>query len=47
MTVIYKITSIKKPKKFYIGSTINYKKRVSGHLYNLKLKIHKNKIKPG
>lgn len=44
MIVIYKITSIKNPKKFYIGSAVNYKNRVDRHLYSLKTKCHKNKI---
>lgn len=40
---IYKIQSIIKPDKIYIGSAIDIFKRWNQHLYKLKKKIHVNK----
>ena len=39
---IYKIQSAKKPKKIYIGSSINISKRWNEHLSNLKYNRHPN-----
>ena len=44
MIVIYKIASILKPNRFYIGSAVNYDNRVKRHIYELKRQNHKNKI---
>jgi len=43
MSGIYKIESIIKPERVYIGSTINIFKRYNQHLYRLKRKIHINR----
>lgn len=39
MQVIYKIINLK-TKKFYLGSTTNFKKRKARHLYDLRRKTH-------
>jgi group I intron endonuclease len=41
---IYKIQSKIKPKRIYIGSAVDIRKRVILHLYKLKLKNHHNPI---
>jgi predicted GIY-YIG superfamily endonuclease len=41
MQVVYKIENII-DGKFYIGSTINYKRRCKGHIYKLNKNKHKN-----
>lgn len=40
---IYKITSITKPDRMYVGSTIDMKKRWGAHLNDLKNNKHRNK----
>lgn len=44
ISCIYKISSIIKPHKFYIGSTIIYGKRKNRHLNMLKFNTHPNII---
>jgi group I intron endonuclease len=39
---IYKITSIIKPKKIYIGSAVNLHRRWQEHMLKLKKKLHHN-----
>lgn len=43
MLVVYKIQSKKLPNAFYIGSTKNYKGRVSKHMFELKNGKHRNR----
>ena len=44
MTGIYKIESLVKSKRFYIGSAVNIKHRWECHLSDLRKSKHKNKI---
>ena len=43
-SAIYKIQSILKPEKVYIGSAVNYSKRKYSHLYELRRNKHHSKI---
>jgi group I intron endonuclease len=39
---VYKIQSVIKPERFYIGSAVNISQRWDRHLYTLKKEIHRN-----
>lgn len=43
ISCIYKISSIQKPMRIYIGSAVNYRKRKRSHLSDLRRGVHNNR----